>query len=175
MPSANRISFLQPSHSLAVKVGYSGAHLPAVSPLHQEAQGSASVPFSLKRTSVISHDLCVWVTDAGAESWLYPTLWFLLYHFSRGRSLLVILLVFPLIGALWQSQFIVMNSLWTVYDSRSLVCLWEEGSSGFFLSAVLVILQHRSVFRWYLREDSMTFMWAMQVFWILTAFRLPAG
>ena len=60
-------------------------------------------------------------------------------------------------------------------NSRSLVCLWEEGSSGFFLSAVLVILQHSSVFRWYLREDSMTFMWTMQIFWILSAFTLPAG
>ena len=55
------------------------------------------------------------------------------------------------------------------------VCLWEEVSSGFTHSAILVVLQHSSVFRWYLREDSVPFMWMMQIFWIPSAFILPAG
>lgn len=49
-----------------------GAHLPAVSLLHQGAQGSTSIPFSLKRTSVISSGLCLWVTDAGVRVLTVP-------------------------------------------------------------------------------------------------------
>ena len=55
------------------------------------------------------------------------------------------------------------------------VCLWEEVSSGFTHSAILAILQHSSVCRWYLWEDSVAFMWMMQIFWIPSAFILPAG
>lgn len=66
----------------------------------------------------------------------------------------------------------LIDTLWIV---AVLVCLWEEVSSGFTHYAILVILQHRSVFRCYLREDSMTFMWMMQIFWIPSAFTLTAG